>query len=162
MTFEAALEADQEAVVEIMNQAIAEERNAFLEPLTGELARDWYQRLQHSRLLVVAKENGRIVAWGTLTDYRQGRGALSTTAEITFYVHRDHRGQGLGRKLTQYLEHQAQASGVKHLIAILLDDNEASKGLLSSLGYSQWANFRGIAEFGETVRGHLYMGRHLS
>ena len=37
-----------------------------------------------------------IVGCGSLTPYRENRGALSGNVEITFYVHNDNKKQGIG------------------------------------------------------------------
>lgn len=161
MRFALATTDDFAAVVEIMNHAIEEQRNAYLETLVDEHAAVWFQKLSSAGLLLLAKEGSETLAWGSLSDYRSGRGALSKVAEVSFYVHRSHRGKGVGKALLAELEQEAMAFGLNHLLAILLDNNRASRTMLEKAGYLEWGNFKGIAQFPEHSCGHLYMGKHL-
>ena len=145
-----------------MNQAVAERRNAHLEPLDGDRADDWYARLMNnSDPLLVVENDGQVKGWGCLGPYRAGRGALGNVAEVTFYLDQEARGKGVGTALVKHLESLAIERGKSHLVAILLDDNQASIGLLNKLGYSLWANFEKLASFPDGKRGHMYMGKQI-
>lgn len=160
--FREASPSDQNNVVRIMNQAIDERRNAHLSQLVGDEADSWYAALMdRSDPLVVLESDGMVKGWGCLSPYRAGRGALANVAEITFYLDKDARGKGNGTQLIQYLEPIALEQSKSHLVAILLDDNGPSIGLLNKLGYSLWANFEGLAVFPDKSRGHTYMGKQL-
>lgn len=153
---------DSTAVVSIMNEAIEERRNAYLVPFSKEDGEKWFNELSGRARYMCIVEEDSILGWGTLTDYRGGRGALSSSAEITFYLGRTGRGKGLGKKLVSHLEEVALEQRIQHIIAILLDDNLPSQSLLLKMGYEVWANFEGIAHFPDGDRGHMYMGKHLT
>ena len=153
---------DEIAVLTIFNQAIRERSNAHLEPLEHSAGAKWFERLIHdAQLLIVCESEGLISGWGALMPYRTGRGALSKTLEITFYVHRMARRKGVATGMIQYLEAEAKDRDILHMAAILLDDNEASKTILKKHGYFEWGNFKDVVHFEDGDRGHLYMGKNL-
>lgn len=153
---------DESAIVEIMNQGINEETNAYVQPFDWVQGSNWFASLrENSTALVVAETNNQIVGWGSLSNYRGGREALISTKEITFYVHHDFRRFGAASKLILNLEETARDLKVKHLVAILLDDNAGSRALLEKHNYFVWGLFEAIAEFESGAKGHLYMGKHL-
>lgn len=157
-----AQDADMDAIIRIMNQAIGEERNAYLSRFSNATGARWFSALKAgASALLVASRGGEVVGWGSLSAYRQGRGALGTVKEITFYVDQKARRLGVAGVLVTNLEAQAMRLGALHMVAILLDDNAPSKALLKKFGYEQWAHFPNIVHFPSHTAGHLYMGKHL-
>lgn len=153
---------DEDPIVRIMNQGIRSISNAYLEELDYTTGKSWYNKLKaNSNSLLVVENADSIVAWGSLSAYRSGRGALLSTEEITFYVDKDHQRLGIASKLIQHLEEDACDRNVDHLVAILLDDNVGSRHLLEKHGFFVWGVFEGIAHFPDKARGHMYMGKHL-
>jgi len=153
---------DEASVVEIMNQAIRDSKNAYLKLLSDKTQNTWYSGLMEKAIaFVVATLDGVVVGWGTLTPYREGRGALSSNTEITFYVHDHFKRRGAGTMLIQHLENQAMINGKSQAVAILMDDNRESKQLLQKLGYSVRGEFPKIARFSHKLVGHLYMWKSL-
>lgn len=153
---------DESSVVEIFNQGIEERTNAYLKPLDWIPGADWYKSLRNNAaVLIVCEVNGALAGWASLTDYRSGREALAKTKEITFYVHRDFRNKGVASGMIEYLEEECSTKGYKHLVAILLDSNVASRALLEKHGYFVWGLFEDIAEFEDECLGHLYMGKRI-
>ncbi|MEQ9186551.1 MAG: GNAT family N-acetyltransferase [Cryomorphaceae bacterium] len=155
---------DAISVVEIMNQAIEERKNAYLSPFEAKQGSDWFERLKASALAFVVKTDtrGDVCGWGTLTPYRSGRDAFQRAVEITFYFERAARGLGWGKEMIEHLEQLSHTMGKHHLVAILLDDNVPSQRLLVKMGYEEWGNFRELAEFPDRNRGHMYMGKRLT
>jgi L-amino acid N-acyltransferase len=153
---------DAHACVEIMNQAIETRCNAFIEAFNETAGALWYdQLLQNSEVVLCCVFQGLVVAWGSLTPYRKGRGALSKVSEITFYVHTDFRRKGIALALAKQLETEAKAMNKSHLMAILLDDNAGSTALLKKLNYTSWGHLPAIADFGNEVKGQIYMGKEV-
>ena len=153
---------DEHEVIEIMNQAIMDRKNAYLEIFNAENGRQWYDSLRAKAIkFCVCVIDNRIVGWGSLTSYRENRGALSGNVEITFYVHNDNKKQGIGTLIIKYLEEVALRLNKTHVVAILLDDNEASQILLTKKGYKTLGHFESIATFPNKTLGHLYMWKKL-
>ena len=161
--FRVAREADAVEIIEIMNQAIDDQKNAYLSAFDDESGRVWFESLfkKASSLLVVLM-NDKICGWGSLTSYRESREALSKNVEITFYVHRDYRRMGVGSTLIEHLEKTALESDKKNAVAILLDDNIESEILLKKNGYKVLGHFPKVAYFTNKVCGHFYMWKVLA
>ena len=156
-----AAEADIPAITEIYNQAIVGRfQTAQLTPVDENERRQWLASHNPSRHPVfVATDDSEVVGYCSLSPYRAGRDALKTTAEISYYLHRDHRGQGIGSALIEHAVAACPALGIKNLFAILLDVNTDSVRILKKFGFSQWGHMPDVAEIDGQTIGHLYFGR---
>lgn len=166
MTFNlrTAQENDLPGIVAIYNQAI---REGFCtgdtDPVSVEDRRSWFD--QHSAAtypIYVAEEGGTLLGWCSLSPYRPGRGALRTTAEISYYIDASHRGQRVGSRLVKHALSEAPGLNFTHLLAILMDVNSASIHLLEKFGFDKWGYLPGIARFGSAVCGQLIYGREIT
>jgi len=160
MEIRLAQSADLEAINEIYNQAV-EERfcTAHLAPVTMEHREAWFRQHDSKKFPVfVVSEKGMIRGWVSLSAYRADRQALEHVAEVSYYVHRDHRGEGAGRLLMSHAISAAPECGFSVLVAILLSRNPASIGLLDKFGFTRWGTMPGIAQIGDELADHLYYG----
>ena len=66
-------------------------------------------------------------------------------AEVSYYVDEKERGKGVGSRLLEYAVHVAPQFGFSVLVAILLDKNPPSIGLLEKFGFEKWGAMPGIA-----------------
>jgi len=160
---------DLPALTRIYNQAIEDGATADTVACTVADRQGWFQAHQDPNYpLYVAEdenenenENG-VVAYATLSKYREGRPAVRTTVEISYYVAREHRRRGLGTTLLQHAERAARSLGFRHGYALLLDTNAGSVRLLEKLGWARWGHFPGIATVHGETCGHLVYGRSLA
>ena len=162
MLIREAKKSDEHEIIEIMNQAIMDRKNAYLEIFDAENGGHWIESMRAKAIkLCVCVIDERIVGWGSLTPYRENRGALSGNVEITFYIHEDRKRMGIGTLIIKYLEEIALRLNKTHAVAILLDDNDASEKLLNKMGYEILGRFESIAVFPDITLGHLYMWKKL-
>jgi phosphinothricin acetyltransferase len=155
---------DLEAVNEIYTQAVdAKFSTAHTEPLSmGEWA-EWFRRHDPDRYPVfVWEENNQVTGWISFSPYREGRKALQSTAEISYYVHPDHHRRGIGSALLEHAIQIAPDYEFKTLIAILLEPNIASIALLEKSGFMLWGDMPGIAEIDGRKYNHQYYGLHIA
>jgi phosphinothricin acetyltransferase len=153
---------DLEAIVDIYNQAVAGQATAYLEPLTVENRREWFARHPPgTNPILVAELDAKVVGWASLSEYRPGRRAVRHTAEISYFVHFDHHRQGVGSELLRAAIELCPAIEIKTLLAILLEDNAASIGLLRRFEFEHWGTLPGVADFDGREVGHLYFGRRV-
>lgn len=159
-----AREADVPAITEIYNQAIAlRSATADLSPVSEADRRAWLaQHVPGEYPVFVAETEAGVMAWCSLSAYRPGRMALRHTAEISYYVHEQARGQGFGSALIAYAIKQCPDLGLKTLFAILLDVNKDSVRLLEKFGFERWGHMPGVADFDGKECGHLYYGIRIS
>ena len=131
---------DLQAVNEIYNQAV-EERfcTAHLSPVSLEYQEEWFLHHDPDRYPVYVSVSGnRILGWVSLGAYRSDRQALAHVGEVSYYVHREEHGKGVGSRLMEHIISVAPGFGITILIAILLDKNPASIALLKKYGFSCW------------------------
>lgn len=155
---------DLEAIVAIYNQAI---RNGMATGHTKEFTRQarwsWYRN--HSKYdfpLYVMKYDEEIIGYGTLSPYREGRQAMRSIAEVSFFLDEAYQGKGYGNILLEHLINVCPRLGIKTLLAILLDVNKKSIRLLKKLDFQKWGHFRDVIEFENKTCGQLIYGLKIS
>lgn len=163
MEIRIAREEDLEAINKIYNQAVQQQFcTAHLEPVTMVERRQWF--LAHKPVLhpvFVAEDEKKIVGWISLGPYRENRQALKHVAEVSYYVDEEERGLGIGNSLLGHSISIAGSFGYTVLIAILLNRNPASIGLLIKYGFEEWGRMPGIARIDGQLADHLYYGLKL-
>lgn len=121
---------DLEDIRSIYNKEVTETTNTFdLRPRTRSEQRRWLKSHSGVYAAVVAEDSeAGIVGFGSLSPYKQRPGYIGT-AEVSIYMHSEHRRKGAGRKLLSYLLDLATQEGFRTLIARISDSNEASHAL---------------------------------
>jgi len=99
-----AVSADLPLILNIYNQGI-EDRIATLEQDLKEMSdiEIWFQEHQGRYSVLVAESKGEIVGWASLNPYSH-RCACKGVADLSVYVDRAFRGNGIGGLLLQALE----------------------------------------------------------
>jgi L-amino acid N-acyltransferase len=109
---------------------------------------------------VAAEAAPTIAGWGRLYAW-SNRCAYARAAENAVYVHREHRGRGVGRALLAELIRLAPERGVQVLLARIVEGNPASVALHEAHGYQTIGVMRRVGEkFGRVLDVRL-MDRHL-
>ncbi len=158
-----AVEDDVQTITQIYNQAIAlRSATADIEPVSPDSRRIWLAAHCAAKYPVfVADNHGVVLGYTSLSPYRPGRTALRHTAEISYYIHEDYRGLGIGSRLIAHAIEQCPRLGLKTLFAILLDINSESIRILEKFGFHQWGHMPNVADFDGSECGHLYYGRRV-
>ena len=151
---------DLPLIAEIYNQAIQlRSATADMSPVSVTEREAWLAGHSREKYPVfVADIGGAVVGYCSLSAYRPGREALRYTAEISYFVHQDHRGSGVASQLIQHAIDQCPRLDIKSLFAILLDVNEASVRVLDKFGFQKWGHMPSVADFEGNECGHLYYG----
>jgi len=158
---------DWEAIIEIYNQAIAEGGcTADLDSVSVDLRKSWLElHTPNQHPIIVsqstinkAQTTKQITGWCSISPYRSGRKALDGVAEISYYIHRDYRKQGIASELIQYAIDHAGEYGIHSYLAILLDINTPSVKILEKFGFERWGHFPEIATIEEGVCGQFVYG----
>ncbi|RWX76060.1 N-acetyltransferase family protein [Neorhizobium lilium] len=136
MTIRDATEADLAGIMDIYNDAVANTTAIWNETLVDlENRRQWFAARQAKSFpVLVAVEDGAVAGYASYGDWRNFEG-FRQTVEHSVYVHRDHRGGGIGRKLMEELVARASANGIHVMIAAIESGNAGSIALHEKLGF---------------------------
>lgn len=128
---------DAEALRAIYNLEVTESTVTFdLVPrsLADQLA--WIEEHSGGHPATVAEVDGEVIGFAALSPYRP-RPAYATTVEDSVYVHREHRGTGVGRLLLADLVERAADHGFHAAIARIVGSHEASIALHRACGFTE-------------------------
>jgi len=161
MNIRIAEEHDLSQIVEIYNQAVAQKgATADLSPVSAESRIGWFADHKPDVYPIwVAEQSECVLGWCSMSAYRPGRMALRRTAEISYYVHEDHRRKGVASALIQHAIEQCPALKIRNLFSLLLDINEPSVRILEKFGFVKWGHMPDVAELDRKTCGHLIYGR---
>ena len=73
----------------------------------------------------VAEERGKIVGWSSLSPWSD-RCAYDTTVEVSVYIHKDHRGKGIGSDLLEMVTLEGKKENNHTVISRIAEGNEVS------------------------------------
>ena len=151
---------DLAAVNDIYNQAIETKfSTAHTEPIPMEKRMAWFREYDRVHYPVyVWEENNVVAGWLSFSPYREGRQALRSAAEISYYVHTGYHRRGIGSALLEYAINRAPELKFKTLIAILLEPNIASIALLKKAGFEKWGDMPSVADINGGEYNHQYYG----
>ena len=163
MLIRTSTEKDFEKIVAIYNHAVDETfATADTEYVTVESRKEWFaQHSPDTYPIYVAEENNIIVGWCSLSPHRPGRKALRRIAEISYYIHKDHRRKGIANSLITHTIKSAKALGFNNLISILLDLNQTSIYILEKFGFEKWGHLPNVAEIDGVICGQYIFGRKI-
>ena len=154
---------DLPAIVAIYNESIpSQQATGDTQPLRVEERMSWFhEHRPDQHPIFVADVDGQVAGWCSLSAYRPGRAALRFTAEISYYIGYAYHRQGIGTALVAHALAACPALEIRHVFAIVLEGNQASVGLLQTMGFAQWGYLPRVASFDGREVGHLYFGRHV-
>ena len=150
---------DLKEIVEIYNQAIEDGGStADLTPFTVGEKIGWLNKHDGNPYSIFVAVDNEIAGYCSLSAYRPGREALISAVEVSFFIKRNRRRQGVGRMLLRAALEQAPYLGFETIFAILLDVNTVSKKLLLSEDFSEWGYLPDIAKFPKHSYGQYILG----
>jgi phosphinothricin acetyltransferase len=126
-----------DAMLDIFNDAILHSTALYdYRPRTQQNMDDWFAAKARGGYPVLGIEDGKgkLLAFGSYGSFRAFP-AYKYTVEHSIYVHRDHRGQGLGIALMRELIAAARAQDVHVMIGGIDMGNAASIALHEKLGF---------------------------
>lgn len=155
---------DLPRVVEIYNQGVvAGNANADDTPVTVDQRVNWFLDHDNNSFPVYILElDQKIIGWGTLSSYRNGRNGLRTTAEISYYIDYEYHGKGYGKLLISHMITETRRLGIQHLFAIMLDINPVSEAILKHFEFEKWGHLPKIVNLHGKICGQLIYGKNLN
>jgi L-amino acid N-acyltransferase YncA len=149
-------EKDQPAIMEIYNDAVEHTTATFdTEKRSIEKQLEWFKKHKQNHPVVVAEEGGIIKGWASLSPWSD-RKAYDGTVEVSVYVHPDHRGKGIGKKLLEIITLEGKRVQNHTIISRISAGNEISIHIHEQLGYRHIGIMKeaGI-KFGRLIDVHL-------
>ena len=130
---------DLPAILAIYNASIpAHMSTADLDPQSMTAREAWWEQRNHEiRPVLVTEVEGKVVAWGAFTNFKD-RAGYAPTAEVSVYVDPSVVGRGLGSAMLDALLLRAPTCGIDHVLALCFAHNEASLRLFRSRGFEDW------------------------
>jgi len=125
------------AILDIFNEAIVNSSALYdYKPRVLENMSTWFEAKTKGNYPVIGIENeqGVLLAFGSYGSFRAWP-AYKYTVEHSVYVHKDYRGQGLGRDIMQALIKAARAQGVHAMMGGIDASNAGSVALHQGLGF---------------------------
>lgn len=147
---------DLPAITDIYNEAILTTTATFdTEPKTLEERLQWFQAHDERHPVLVAVLDGKVVGWASLSRWSD-RCAYDETAETSFYVKSEFRGQGIGRTLKDAIIEEARRVRYHTLIARVAEGSQESLHLNESAGFVHVGTLKEVGrKFGRLLDVHI-------
>ena len=150
--------ADLAAILDIYNDAILNTTSVYdYKPHTVEDMLSWYEeKVNHGFPVIVFEENNQVIGFATFGRFR-ARPAYKYTVEHSVYVHKDHRGKGIGTRLMMDLIKIANEKGYATMVAGIDSGNEGSKVMHENLGFINCGTIKRVGyKFGKWLNVTFY------
>jgi phosphinothricin acetyltransferase len=147
---------DLNRIVEIYNWAIEKTSATFdTDRKTTQSQLGWFESHDEKHPVIVARENGRVLAWGSISPWSD-RCAYSGTGEISFYVDPDFHRKGIGFNILKRLIEIGKEKNFRTLVSRIAGKSEASVHLHKKLGFSNIGTMKNVGKkFDEIIDVHL-------
>jgi phosphinothricin acetyltransferase len=126
---------DAAAIAAIFSQGI-EDRVATFETSPPAASRIG-ELIEAGGPFVVAEVDGEIAGWAKTAPYDPAHDYYATVGEMTIYVARERRGQGIGAVLLDALCAEAERAGFHKLIGKVFTTNAASVAMFDRRGWTR-------------------------
>lgn len=137
---------DREAIMDVFNHYVENSFAAYPEDRLPYQAFDMFLQMSHGLPAgSVRDRNGRIVGFGMLRAHNP-MPTFSQTAEVTYFIHPDHIGKGLGTMLLAYLEKGAREKGIMNILANISSLNPNSIRFHQKNGFIECGRFRKVGK----------------
>jgi phosphinothricin acetyltransferase len=133
-----ARETDIPGILEIYNDAILNTTAIYTyEPFTLPMMQQWFAEKKAKALPVfVAAAGEEVAGFASYGPFRPWP-AYKYSVEHSIYVHKDHRGKGISKKLLRTLIDHASAANLHTIVAGIDSQNEVSINLHRQFGFME-------------------------
>ena len=108
-----------------------------LAPRTLEEWHEWYNaHSDEHHPIIVGTIDDVVVGYASLSPYRL-KDAFKSTVELSIYIHKDYRGQGVATRLMERILEMAKADTMIHnVVSVITAGNEGSTKLHNRFGFT--------------------------
>lgn len=135
---------DRKSIIDIFNHYVENSFAAYPETKLPYEAFDMFlQMSQDYPTAKVKDKNGRIIGFGLLRSHNS-MPTFAITAEITYFIHPDHTGKGIGTKLLRLLEKEGVQKGITNILANISSLNPRSIDFHKKNGFNECGRFKNV------------------
>jgi len=137
---------DRESIIDIFNYYVENSFAAYPENKLRYQAFDMFLHMSNGFPAGTIKDrSGKVVGFGMLRTHNP-MPAFSQTAEITYFIHPDHTGKGLGKMLLGSLEKGAVEKCITNILANISSLNPDSIKFHQKNGFIECGRFRKVGK----------------
>ena len=142
--------------MEIYNEAVENTTATFdTDKRSIENQMEWFKRHKHNHPIIVGEEDGIIKGWASLSPWSD-RKAYDGTVELSVYIHHNHRGKGIGKKLLEIITLEGKRVNNHTILSRISAGNEISIHIHEQLGYRHIGIMKEVGmKFGNYIDVHL-------
>lgn len=135
---------DRESIMDIFNYYVDNSFAAYPVNRLPYQAFDMFLQMSNGYPTgTIRDQSGRIVGFGMLRLHKD-MPSFSQTAEVTYFLHPDHTGKGLGKRLLDFLEKGAVDKGITNILASISSLNPGSIEFHRKNGFIECGRFRKV------------------
>lgn len=151
-----ATELDIASITDIYNDAIINTTATFdTDVKTVEERLIWFRNHDQNHPILVASIKGDVIGWASLSKWSD-RCAYDSTAEVSVYVKKEFRDQGIGKRLLELITLEGKEKGLHTLISRITEGNEKSIYLHERLGFVTIGTLKEVGKkFGKLLDVHM-------
>jgi phosphinothricin acetyltransferase len=143
---------DRESIIDIFNYYVENSFAAYPEKVFPYQAFDMFLQMSDGFPTgSIRDQNGKIVGFGLLRTHNP-MPTFSQTAEVTYFIHPNHTGEGLGKMLLGFLEKGAVEKGITNILANISSLNPRSIEFHQKNGFIECGRFRNVGK----KNGHVF------
>ena len=152
---------DRESIMDIFNYYVENSFAAYPESRLPYQAFDMFLRVSKGYPTGTIKDQtGKTIGFGMLRTHNS-MPTFSQTAEVTYFIHPDHTGKGLGTMLLSFLERRGRERGVKNILANISSLNPGSIAFHQKNGFTECGRFRKVGKKNGRVFDTVWMQKML-
>ncbi|MEW6670934.1 MAG: N-acetyltransferase family protein [Thermodesulfobacteriota bacterium] len=152
---------DREAIMDIFNHYVENSFAAYMENKLPYQAFDMLLQMSKGYPSGSIKDqNGNIIGFGILRAHNP-MPVFSQTAEVTYFIHPDHTGKGIGKKLLAFLEKKGREKRITTILASISSLNPNSIEFHKKNGFVECGCFRNVGRKNGRVFDIVWMQKML-
>jgi L-amino acid N-acyltransferase len=151
-----ATEADQQIIMDIYNESVLNNTATFdTEARSYEKQIEWFRNHKKNHPVLVGERDSKVIGWASLSPWSD-RCAYDTTVEVSVYVHKDYRKQGIGSQLLKQITILGKELGNHTVISRITQGNEQSIHIHEKFGYTHVGVMKEVGfKFGKFLDVHM-------
>lgn len=95
--------------------------------------------------VVIKSDNNEIIGFGFIHSYSPFS-VFKETAEISYFIKEEATGQGIGKKILEYIESEAKKQNISSILASISSLNEGSINFHAKNGFKECGRFINIGK----------------